>query len=316
MTPAGEEARRAGARLILAAVFFGLMAVGTKAVAGRMPGPQVALVRMLFGLLVFAWVAARSPGVMRSSRPKWLAARGLFGGLSVLLYFVSIEKVGVGLATLIHYSAPVWAALLGWLVLGEKVSAATRTAMLVALAGVALVMGPTLLAAWQQGSAGQVAPLWYLLSLSSAVVSAGALVAVRAGRRAQTGAQAHVRPDGVWTLFGGFSLFGALAAAPFTLPPLGRWVWPSTGLWLLVLGVGAVSVLAQLLMTQSLAHVSAAAPGVANQLAVVIASAGGVVFFGERLTAAAAFGALLIMFGVALNLRAGAPQLKAPASPS
>lgn len=305
----GEAAvRRAGARLVVAAVFFGLMAVGTKAVSQALPGPEVAFLRMVFGVLLFAVVAVRQPSVLHSRRPKWLAARGLFGGLSVLFYFVSIEKVGVGLATLIHYSAPVWAAVLGYLVLGERVSVGMRLAMAVAFKGVALVMGPTLVQAWQQGASGQVAPGWYLLSLGSAVISAGALVAVRAGRRAQSTATGEQVPaDGEWTLFGGFSLFGALAAAPFAVPPVGNWVWPSPQLWGLVLGVSAVSVVAQLIMTRALAHVSAAAPGVANQLAVVIAAAGGIVFFGERLTLIASLGALLIMAGVILNLRAAAP---------
>ncbi len=303
-----EAVRRAGLQLVLGAVFFGLMAVGAKAVAQTLPGPQVALLRMLFGLLVFAAVACHSPQVLRSSRPKWLAARGLFGGLSVLLYFVSIEKVGVGLATVIHYSAPVWAAMLGWLVLKERLKTATVVAMLVALAGVCLVMAPTLLRAWRGGGVGSVSTLWYFVSLASAVVSAAALVSIRAGRRAYLGVSGKgAPPDGAWTLFGGFSFFGALAAAPFALPPLGRWVWPASTAWLLLLGVCVVSVLAQLIMTRALAHVSAAAPGVANQLAVAIAAVGGIVFFNERLSWVSGFGAVLVVMGVVLNLRAPPP---------
>lgn len=300
------RAQRAGVQLVVASVFFGLMAVGTKALAGTMPGPQVAFLRMVFGVLLFAGLALRQPEIVRVRRPGWLAARGLFGGAAVLLYFVSIERVGVGLATLVHYSAPIWAALLGSLVLSESVARLTRLAMVVALAGVTLVMAPALALAWQQGTAGAIGVGWYFVSLASAVVSAAALVSARAGRRevARVGARA---PDGTLTLFGGFSVFGALAAAPFALPPLGTWVWPTPKLWALVVGVSAVSALAQLLMTTALAHASAAAPGVANQLSVVIASLGGVLFFDETLDAWAFAGAALIMTGVLLNVRAASP---------
>ncbi|MDX2019207.1 MAG: DMT family transporter [Deltaproteobacteria bacterium] len=302
--PTTQEAfRSASLRLVLASVFFGIMAVGTKWLSMRLPGPQIAAMRMAFGTLVFALLAARTRALLRTSRPQWLAARGLFGGLAVLIYFVSIAKVGVGLATVIHYSAPVWAALLGRIVLKERMSLATAFALTLALAGVGLVMGPTLGEAWRVGAAGRVQPVWYLLSLASAFVSAAALVSVRAARRAS----ALGPPDHEWTLFGSFSLFGLLAALPFAVAPLGTWVWPSGLAWLVAVGVAAVSVLAQVIMTRALAHVPASAPGVANQLSVVIATTGGVLWFNEHITALTLVGATMIVAGVLASLRGRPP---------
>jgi drug/metabolite transporter (DMT)-like permease len=282
------------------------MAVGTKALSKHIAGPQIVVLRMTFGLCVFAAMAIRQPKLLSTSRPKWLAARGLFGGVSVLIYFVSIDKVGVGMATLIHYSAPVWAALLGWAVLKERLQQATLIALALALAGVSLVMGPTIAEAWRLGAQGAVSPGWYFLALSSAFVSAAALVSVRAARR--TSSTSTAPPDHVWTLFGSFSLFGLIAAAPFAVAPLGHWMWPSTIQWLLMFGVAIVSVLAQVIMTQALAHVPASAPGVANQFSVVIASVAGVIWFNEHITALSFFGAFLIVLGVLASFRARPPS--------
>ena len=311
LLPAGastpqEEFRTAGLRLVIASVFFGLMAVGAKALSQSLPGPQIVVLRMTFGLCVFAVMAVRQPALLQTSRPKWLAARGLFGGVSVLVYFVSIDKVGVGVATVVHYSAPVWAALLGWLLLKERMAVATGMALVLALAGVSLVMGPTVVQAWRLGAAGAIAPGWYLLSWSSAFISAAALVSVRAARR--TSVAAKGAPDRVWTLFGSFSLFGLLSAAPFALPPLGRWVWPTPTAWLLALAVAMVSVVAQLLMTSALAHVPASAPGVANQLSVVIAAVAGLLWFEESITSYSLLGAVMIVMGLLVSLRARRPQ--------
>ena len=298
--------RTAGLRLVVASVFFGLMAVGTKALSRSISGPQIVVLRMTFGLCVFAAMAVRQPKLLQTSRPKWLAARGFFGGVSVLVYFVSIDKVGVGMATLIHYSAPVWAALLGWVLLKEHLQQATLLALALALAGVSLVMGPTIAEAWRLGAQGSIAPVWYFLSLSSAFISAAALVSVRAARR--TSVTSTAPPDHVWTLFGSFSFFGLIAAAPFAVGPWGHWVWPSPSLWLLMVGVAIVSVLAQLYMTQALAHVPASAPGVANQLSVVIASVAGVIWFDEHITTLSFFGAFLIVLGVLASFRARPPN--------
>jgi len=300
-----DEFRAAGLRLVVASVFFGLMAVGTKALSRSISGPQIVVLRMIFGLCVFAAMAVRQPRLLQTSRPKWLAARGLFGGVSVLVYFVSIDKVGVGMATLIHYSAPVWAALLGWVLLKERLQRATLLALVLALAGVSLVMGPTITEAWRLGAHGSIAPGWYFLALSSAFISAAALVSVRAARRMSSTSTA--RPDHVWTLFGSFSLLGLIAATPFAVEPLGHWVWPSPTLWLLMLAVAIVSVLAQVIMTQALAHVPASAPGVANQFSVVIAAVAGVIWFNEHITALSFLGAFLIVLGVLASFRARPP---------
>ena len=52
--------------------------------------------------------SARSPGTASIC----LLYRGVFGGVAVLLYFLAIEHMPVGMATLLNYSSPIWSVTL------------------------------------------------------------------------------------------------------------------------------------------------------------------------------------------------------------
>src|SRR5204863_3663540 len=95
----GPCAASALAVLALCSLLFGVMAVLAKAAALRLPGPQVAFVRFLFGLAACALVSVRRP--MRARNLAGLVWRGVFGGAAVLCYFLCIEHLPVGIATLI-----------------------------------------------------------------------------------------------------------------------------------------------------------------------------------------------------------------------
>ena len=107
--------RAAPALFILAvcSLLFALMAVIAKAAAARLPGPQIAFVRFLLGLVACAVISLRRP--LRARNKRGLFLRGLFGGAAVFCYFLTIEHLPVGIATLMNYTAPVftafWAAL-------------------------------------------------------------------------------------------------------------------------------------------------------------------------------------------------------------
>jgi drug/metabolite transporter (DMT)-like permease len=82
------------------------------------------------------------------------------------------------------------------------------------------------------------------------------------------------------------------------LGPLGHWVSPSRADWALLLLVAGLSVGAQLTMTEALEHLTGATMGIIQQLAVVVALAGGIVL-GERLTPWSLLGSVLTLAGVA-----------------
>ena len=252
------------------------MAVLTKLASRHIPGPQAAFVRFATGVVATAvlWSAGRID--IRPRRWGWLVARGFFGGTAVVAYFSAMQRITVGEATLLNYTQPVFTMLGAWLLLRERPPRRALLALPLTLTGVALIVGLRL--SDLHASVGQ------LLGLSSAVLSGIAVTSIRAARRENVdGPPAET----AWSVFFSFTALGLLVTLPAVLPPFGHWVPPTAREWGLLLGLGISSVIAQLLMTEALRHLSVGAAGIISQLAAVFAiSAGGFGASGELLSSA------------------------------
>ena len=249
-------------------------------VSRGIPGPQVALVRFCIGILAVAgaWTVFRVE--LRPHRWRWLIARGLFGGTSVLLYFTCIEQLGVGRATLLNYTSPVWSLLFSWALLKERPRRHAFPALTLTLIGVVLIVG-------SGGGSWRVSG-WDLVAELSAVSAGIAVTAIRAARRSGndgTPAESH------WS-------GRSPATLPPSLPPFGHWVAPSAHEWLLLLLVGVTGVWAQLIMTRALKYLTATAMGIILQVTVVLTVVGGLIFFGETMTLRSAIGSAITVVGV------------------
>lgn len=295
---AAVQARRAALTLLGSACLFALMALFAREAAGRLPGAQIAFVRFAAESLVVAGLVVSRRIALRVRRANggWLLARGLCGGLAVLAYFSAIAHLGVGIASLLNYTAPAWAVPLGWVLLGERPRGASLLALAVALAGVMLVLGP--------GHAAVAGGRWVLVGVASALLSAIAVTAIRAVRRA---ADDGLPPESSWTVFASFTGIGALATLPAAIAPLGHWVTPSPREWVLLLATALTSIVAQLLMTRALRYVTAPLMGVVHQLTVVLTLVFGVAFYGETLTTTALLGSALTVVGVVAAVAVAQP---------
>jgi drug/metabolite transporter (DMT)-like permease len=101
-----------------------------------------------------------------------LAAAALFASDN-LLFIVALRTTSVANTLLILSTVPVWAALLGWLLLGEGVAAGTWAVIAVAFAGLAVIVS---------GSLGHGSLTGDLAALGAAVSIAGTLVIIRRAR--------------------------------------------------------------------------------------------------------------------------------------
>ncbi len=264
----------------LSALCFALMAIATKLATATLPAAQVAFVRFLLMLLPFVV----SPTLLRRAlvwqRLDLLAYRGLFGGVAVLLYFVTIEHVPLGTATLLNYSSPIWAVTFAAIFLGERTRPLLLLPFGIALAGMLLVTGAL--------SAPGLLPrlgLFQVVGFASSILSGAAVAAVRAARRT----------EGSWSIYGSFSVCGALVTAPFALA---RFRAPSAREWVLLAVVGLASIAAQLLMTYAYRWVTNLQAGVFAQLTVVASMAMGVAFFGDPFGLRQGLGTLLALGGI------------------
>ncbi len=276
------EATLPVAQMMLSALLFGTMAYLAKHATRTLGGAQVAFVRFAVGALVaFAQSVVRRTPLMPRRRDL-LFLRGVLGGLAVLCYFLAIEHIPVGTATLLNYTSPIYTSFFAAWFLGELMARRTVLALVVAVCGVALVV-------YGQGLALGGLMKWQLLGVASALLSGGAVTTIRAARR-------H---DGAWEIFAAFCVVGMLCTAPLAFGFAG-WRAPTFHEWMLLVMVGLVAVFAQVLMTHAYGTIPAAAGGTIQQLTVATAFFLGHVLDGEPFTVVAACGAVLTLAGVSL----------------
>jgi len=268
------------------------MAMLARLLTRTLPGPQIALVRFATGVTVVLILVATMRIELRPRRWRWLISRGVFGGTAVLLYFMSIEKIGVGVATLLNYTSPVWSMFFAWLFLRERPRKHAFVALGMTLLGVTLV-ATSGGRAWHLGG-------WELVATLSAVVSGMAITSIRATRM--------TIPDGTpsessWTVFASFTTVGLLVTLPSVLPPFGVWVAPTARQWWLLVLCGLLSIGAQMLLTSAMGRLTAVGIGILQQATVVLAMAGGILFFGEPLSSRGALGSIITMAGVVWSVQ-------------
>jgi drug/metabolite transporter (DMT)-like permease len=263
------------------ATMFGAMAFAAKVASARLGGPEIAMLRMAAGLLPCLLIPRYRRLAVRFNRVDLLLYRGFFGGLAVLLYFIAIQHIDVGVATLLNYTAPIWSGMFSMFFIGERFSARVLIPMPIALAGVFLVVHA-------HAAPGDILGFgrWELAGVVSAIASGAAVTAIRAARRSENS----------WSVYGSFCLLGMFVSMPLGIA---QWKTPHGNEWISLAATAALAMGAQLLMTFSLRWVDAMTVGVISQLAVLVSMALGLFLLGDHITLTAAIGSALCIGGVA-----------------
>jgi drug/metabolite transporter (DMT)-like permease len=266
--------------LVGSSTLFGLMAFLAKLSSARISGAQVAMIRFALCLIPMLMVPSWRRATVTFQRFDLLFYRGFFGGLAVLFYFIAIERIPVGLATLLNYTAPIFSGFFAWAFIGEPVKLRILLPLVITFSGVIVVVQA-------HSTPGEMLGFgpWEALGLLSAILSGAAVTAIRVARRT----------EGSWSIFASFSLFGLLATAPLGIL---QWRSPTWGEWSLLIGVAVTSFGAQLLMTSAMKWVEAVTAGILAQLAVVISMILGAIWLNERFTAKLLLGSALTISGV------------------
>jgi drug/metabolite transporter (DMT)-like permease len=189
-------------------------------------GPlQLAFWRTLFGLATLAAVLIARGGSLRPT-PFWptfwlgMTQTAGFGALTTLALLAG----GAGKVSVLAYTMPFWTLLLARRYLGERLHPMQWGAVLLALAGLVLILRP-----WHwQGS-----PLSDLLAVGGGLAwAASAVIAKKMRRRHRVGTLELT----FWQMFWGILPLGILA---FLLPaPAAHWTWQ---LWAVLLYVGVLA---------------------------------------------------------------------------
>lgn len=266
--------------LLLASFLFALMALFARMLSGLLSVGQVVCGRFAVGLIFLALYYLAVRRRPRFGRPALWALRGIFGGASVYLYFLCIERLAVGPAVLLNACWPIYGSVFGFFFLNERVSGHLVGGLIAATVGAGLVIWGTSL---ETPAISFGVGAW--AGMLSAVFSGAAVVAMRALRNDTDSA----------TVFLSFCAFGLLFGLPFALADW-RPLTPYTSL--LLVGVGLASALAQMVFTYAMGYVTTAMGGVGSLLTPAISWILGTIFLSEPAAPLAVLGAVVCVGGV------------------
>lgn len=227
--------RRAILLLIGATAAFAVAAGCAKALAGHIPVAEVILFRNLFALPALLPVVLASGGLaaLATRNPVSHAARTVFGLMGMVGTFFGYMHLPIAMVTALGFTMPLFLTVLSVPLLGERVGWRRGAAVMVGFLGVLLMVGP---------GAQDFSPeagMAVLLCLLGAVGWALAMITIRKMGEAGESSVSIV----FWFAVGSAVLAG-IASVPV-------WVSPSPVEWLLLVGIGLVSALAQVLMTSA-----------------------------------------------------------------
>ena len=248
-------------------------------------GPSLVVLRvgLMLALAALAALALRQSLAVPGRERAGLAGLGLASALVGLAYVSSVSFIPVGIAVLVFYTFPLIILAATPFVDGASLTARQLVACIVAFAGIALAIGPSLGMLDWRGLA--------LAALASLSAAAQLFFASRApgggGLASMFWVQVAILPV-------------ALAVALWFGGPA-----PQTGsgaaFWPIVLTT-AFFIVGFVLQIRGLAHTSAAAGGLIYCLEPVVAVASAAWILGERLAALQYFGVALVLTAVAFSM--------------
>jgi len=234
--PAAQyRARRRGIVLVLlASAVFTLSAAFVKIIGGRIPTAEIILFRNLFAIpaLLPVVLAAGGWSAIATRNPLGHAARTVFGMMGMIGAFYGYVHLPLATVTALGFTMPLFLTVLAVPLLKERVGWRRGIAVVVGFLGVVLMVRPDGLPSGEAGLA-------VLLCLLGALGWALAMITIR--RMGESG------ESSVAIVFW-FTVGATVLAGIATIPV---WVWPTPLEWALLIGIGLVSALAQVLMTEA-----------------------------------------------------------------
>jgi drug/metabolite transporter (DMT)-like permease len=216
--------------LLIALAGFAMLSAGdgvVRSMALQWSPPAIGALRFVFGVIGLALLVAHAEG-RRSFRmpvPGWQAVRGVSVAVGSACFFTAMGFMHLGEATAITFTSPMFAALLAAWLLREPMQARTWVAIVIAFAGVLVVLRPNLAAA---GPAA-------LLPMVTALATAAMII----GNRKAAGNASPLASQLYMALFAAPTLLLFALAGHFSGLPRFHVSWPD---WTIVLRCAVVAV--------------------------------------------------------------------------
>jgi drug/metabolite transporter (DMT)-like permease len=203
-------------------------------------------------------------------------ARGLVGGVAIILFYLTVTELGAARATVLNLTYPMFATVIAAFWLGEKVLVATRWWLVTALAGLIVFLG--------LGKLATMPSAYDFLGLLGALAAGWVVVIIRKLRHEEHPA----------TIYGSLALCSLLMG----LPSVGKVPDLAPAGWVLLALAGFVVTFGQLMMTSAYQRLPIA-QGASLQMSLPVLTAGGAfAFFGESFEKHELIGAVITLIAI------------------
>jgi drug/metabolite transporter (DMT)-like permease len=227
--------------MVAAGLINSIMLSAIKHVSAELHPFEIGFFRCLIGFLVLAPVLWRHGGfaVMRTRRLGLHMLRGALNAGGMLLFFWAVSLAPLATVSAIGFTAPLFAALLAILVLGEKVGLRRWSGLIIGFLGTLLILRP----------GADSVDTGAMLALASSVLWASAMITIK--RLTATESPLAIT---AWA-----AVFVGVVSL---VPALFVWRWPSGEAWLWLLLIGALGSVIQMCFAKafSLADTSVVLP--------------------------------------------------------
>ncbi len=265
-----------------ALVSFIVMAVGARELSAAMGTFQILFYRSVIGLLVLAlWLSRSGWYQLATARFGIHLARNIAHFAGQFGWFYAIAFIPLAAVFAIEITTPIWTAVFAVFLLGEKITRARVTAILLGFAGALLILRPGVAVIHPAAAAILLGAVAFGLSITLTKKLA-----------------AHDAPMAI--LF-----YMALIQLPLALiPATFQWVTPALQVWPWLIAVGLTSLTAHYCMVRALAVADATVVIPMDFLRLPLISLLGYLLYDERIEWFLFVGAALILAGNILNVRA------------
>lgn len=283
------------------AFFFSIMSLMAKTAGDRIPTQEMVLARGAV-MTALSYLALRRAGVSPWGERQrgLLLLRGVMGFTALSCFFFAVVRLPLADATVIHFTAPVFTGIIAALVLRESVGGKEIGLALLSLIGVLMIARPGFLFG---DSAAPLNAVAVGVGMLGAIFSAGAYVSVR--KLGQT--------EPALVIIFWFSLVTMAGSTPGAIL---TWVSPTPMEWLILVGIGVATQIAQVFLTHGLRLERAGKAIAVGYLQVVFAAGWGFLVFREIPTGWTVVGALVIIASTFLLTQIRTPAEEAPQEPS
>ncbi|WP_213775933.1 DMT family transporter [Bradyrhizobium sp. dw_78] len=263
-----------------------VVAIAGRAALREMNVFQLMELRTLLGFFMLYPMIRMNGGfaAMKTSRLPQHIGRNLSHYVAQLGWFFALTLIPIGQVVAIEFTAPIWTALLAASFLGERMTLWKITAIVLGLIGVLIIVRP----ATTEFNPGQ------MIAFAAAVGFGIAIVMVKSLTRTEQTVTIIF-----WMLI--------VQSAAGILPCLYVWTWPSAYVWGLSVIIAFCGTFSHFCLARAMLYADATVVVPMDFLRVPLTATAGWLIYSERLDVFTVLGAILILAGNLLNLKAPTP---------